>query len=171
MSQGYLELVFRSDAWAEFTVQTRKHDFQGQRRSIDYRTANQTQSQGSVERMGGCHRMASLVLFIKTSAYALDWTYHPRALRTPSFRILLLLTCYVTEVFARNSLLSCVSLVHYHAGHWCLSCPSLDFYRASHWHLACLSLMSVGLAIDEVSICAVWLLLSYLLQLSHRELW
>ena len=58
MSQGYLELVIRSDAGGELTVQAVKHDFQGPRRSIDYCcTANQTQSQGSVEKMGGCHRM------------------------------------------------------------------------------------------------------------------
>ena len=57
MSQGYLDLVIRSDTGGEFTVQAVKHDFQGLIRSIDYCTANQTQSQGSVERMGGCHRM------------------------------------------------------------------------------------------------------------------
>ena len=57
MSQGYLELVIRSDAGGKFTVEAVKHYFLGPRRSIDYCTANLTQSQGSVEGMGGCHRM------------------------------------------------------------------------------------------------------------------
>ena len=58
MSQGYLDLVIRSDTGGEFTVQAVKHDFQGRSMSIDYcGTANQTQSQGSVGKMGGCHRM------------------------------------------------------------------------------------------------------------------
>ena len=57
MSQGCLKVVIRSDAGREFTVQAMKHDFQGPRRSIDYCTANQTQSQESVEMMGGCHWM------------------------------------------------------------------------------------------------------------------
>ena len=49
--------ILQSDAGARFTIQAVKHDYQGLRRSIDYCTANRTQSQGSVERMGGCHRM------------------------------------------------------------------------------------------------------------------
>ena len=52
-----MDLVIRSDAGGEFTVQAVKHDYQGLTRSIDYYIANQTQSQRSVERMGGCHRM------------------------------------------------------------------------------------------------------------------
>ena len=41
----------------ESAVQAVKYDLQAPRRSIDYCTANQTQPQGSVERMGECHRM------------------------------------------------------------------------------------------------------------------
>ena len=52
-----MELVIRSDAGGEFTAQAVKHQCQGLRKSIHCGPANQTQSQGSVERMGGCHRM------------------------------------------------------------------------------------------------------------------
>ena len=68
MSRGYLELVIRSDAGEEFTVQAVKHDAHGPRRSIKYCTANQTQSEGSVKGRGGCpwmHGKSCLVYWDK----------------------------------------------------------------------------------------------------------
>ena len=42
----------RSDGGRKLMAQTVKHQCQGLSRSIDYRPANQTHSQGSAERMG-----------------------------------------------------------------------------------------------------------------------
>ena len=70
----------------------------------------------------GC--MVSLVLFIEASAYPLNWTYHPRALRTPSFRISFHLTCRVAEVWhaIRLSGLPSIILVYVIFGYYQVAC-------------------------------------------------
>ena len=72
------------------------------------RPQEQTRSQESYERAGGCHRsLVSIDSSSATSVYSLDSKCSPRSLSNPSGGTLISLAYWLAEVLTQTSTLSC----------------------------------------------------------------